>query len=75
MQAVRTLYLRNVPDDVATRLEELAGREGLSLTAFAVRELSVTARRADNAELLADLPNTGLGVAEIVGALDDVRSD
>jgi predicted nucleic acid-binding protein len=37
---MRTLYLRNVPDDVAERLERMARREGMSLSAFATRELA-----------------------------------
>jgi plasmid stability protein len=52
---MRTLYLRNVPDDVSERLATLASREGLSVSAFAVRELTESARRADNAALLGDL--------------------
>ncbi|HNA49562.1 MAG TPA: hypothetical protein PK594_01790 [Mycobacterium sp.] len=45
---MRTLYLRNVPDEVGAQLDELARREGLSLSAFAVRELAAVARRAEN---------------------------
>ncbi|MGH9030645.1 MAG: MobF family relaxase, partial [Acidimicrobiia bacterium] len=41
--------LRGVPDDVGRRLRALAAREGLSVSAFAVRELAEIARRADNA--------------------------
>ena len=33
---MRTLYLRNVPDDVSERLATLAAREGLSVSSFAV---------------------------------------
>jgi plasmid stability protein len=49
---MRTLYLRNVPDEVGERLERMAAREGLSVSALAVRELSVASRRADNPALL-----------------------
>ncbi|MHB8467933.1 MAG: FitA-like ribbon-helix-helix domain-containing protein, partial [Acidimicrobiales bacterium] len=44
-----TVYLRNVPDEVAGRLEILARQEGMSVNAFAVRELTEAAKRATNA--------------------------
>jgi hypothetical protein len=71
---VRTIYLRNVPDDVAERLERLAGRAGMSLNAFAVGELSEVSRRADNAEILFGLPNVEVETADIVAVLDDSRA-
>lgn len=61
-----TLYLRNVPDDVGERLARLAAREGISVSAFATRELAVVARRADNPALLADLPDVGVGASQVV---------
>ena len=69
MCGMRTLYLRNVPDDVAARLEALAVREGLSLSALAVRELAEAARRADNPSLLAELPDTGVSADDVVADL------
>lgn len=72
---MKTLYLRNVPDEVGERLERLAAREGLSVSAFATRELSMVARRADNPVLLADLPDLGVGAASIVGALEVGRAE
>ncbi len=66
---MRILYLRNVPDGVAERLERLAAREGLSVSAFAVRELASVAFRADNPVLLAALPNVGV---EARGVVDDI---
>ena len=66
---MRVLYLRNVPDGVAERLERLAAREGLSVSAFAVRELAWVAFRADNPALLADLPDLGVDAEAVV---DDV---
>lgn len=62
---MKTLYLRNVPDEVGEKLERLAAREGLSVSAFAVRELAVIARRADNAALLAGLPDLGIAADEV----------
>lgn len=72
---VRTLYLRNVPDEVAERLERLAAREGLSLSAFATRELAVVARRAENPALLADLPDLGVDAAAVVADVEAGRAE
>lgn len=71
---MRTLYLRNVPDDVAERIEHLAGREGLSVSAFAVRALSAVARRADNPALLGDLPDLGVEAESVVADLEAGRA-
>lgn len=71
---MRTLYLRNVPDDVGERLARLAAREGLSVSAFATRELSLIARRADNPALLAGLPDLDVDAASIVDALEGGRA-
>lgn len=68
---MRTLYLRNVPDEVGEKLERLAAREGLSLSAFATRALAAVARRADNPALLADLPDLGVDAEQVA---DDVEA-
>lgn len=70
----KTLYLRNVPDDVGRRLEALAGREGLSVSAFAVRELSEIARRADNPALLGALEDLGVSADDVVADVDEART-
>lgn len=70
-----TLYLRNVPDEVGDGLKRLADREGLSVSAFAVRELSVVARRAENPALLADLPDLGIAPDSVVSALEAGRAE
>lgn len=72
---MRTLYLRNVPDDVGERLERLAAREGISVSAFAVRELAAASRRAENPALLGELPDLGVGAASVVAALDRGRDE
>ncbi len=72
---MKTLYLRNVPDEVGERLERLAAREGLSVSAFATRELALIARRADNPALLADLPDLGVDAAVVVGDVGAGRSE
>lgn len=69
-----TLYLRNVPEDVTERLALLAAREGLSVSAFAVRELSAAARRADNPALLGALPDLGIAAGDVVADLEAGRA-
>ena len=66
---MRSLYVRNVPEEVSERLAKLAAREGLSVSAFAVRELAVIARRADNPALLGDLPDLGVDAGAVVAVL------
>jgi hypothetical protein len=71
---MKTLYLRNVPDDVSERLAKLASREGLTVSAFAVRELTESARRADNAALLGDLPDLDVPADELIADLESGRA-
>ncbi len=71
---MRTLYLRNVPVEVGERLERLAAREGLSVSAYAVRELAAIARRADNPRLLGELPDVGVGAEAVVESIEAERS-
>jgi hypothetical protein len=66
---VKTLYLRNVPDEVVDRLEWLADRDATSVSALAVRELAQVSRRADNLALLDALPDLGVEAEEVVAAL------
>lgn len=72
---MRTLYLRNVPDDVVERLERLAARDGTSVGAVAIRELADVSRRADNPGLLGALPDLGLDPLTILEDLDAGRVD
>ena len=69
------MYLRNVPDEVVTRLERLAAREGISVAALAVRELGEVSRRADNPSLLGVLPDVGVELSELLADLDAGRPD
>lgn len=71
---MRTLYLRNVPDDVVQRLERLAARDATSVGAVAVRELAEVSRRADNPALLGVLPDVNIDVAAILDDLDRDRA-
>lgn len=72
---MKTLYLRNVPDDVGERLERLASREGLSVSAFATRELAMVSRRADNPALLAGLPDLGVGADHVTAHVEAGRAE
>ena len=71
---MRTLYLRNVPDDVVERLERLAARDGSSVSAVAIRELAEVSRRADNPALLGALPDLDITTETIVAELDAGRA-
>ncbi len=71
---MKTLYLRNVPDDVSERLASLAAREGLSVSSFALRELTESSRRADNAALLGGLPDLEVPVVDVIAGLEAGRS-
>ena len=71
---MKTLYLRNVPDEVATRLKTLADRAGMSVSAFAVRELSIASRRADNEAILASAPDLDISVTDILAVVKEGRA-
>jgi len=70
-----TLYLRNVPEAVVERLQRLAAREGASVNAVVVRELTELSKRADNPALLAGLPHLDVDAARIVADLEAERAE
>ncbi len=70
-----TLYLRNVPEAVVERLQRLAAREGASVNAVAVRELTELSKRVDNPALLARLPHLEVDSARIVADLEAERAE
>ncbi|WP_193044274.1 antitoxin [Mycolicibacterium baixiangningiae] len=70
---MRTLRLRNVPDDVMDRLERLAQAARTSVAAVAIRELDAATRRVDNASLVATLPDLGIRGEAIVEHVDADR--
>lgn len=72
---MRTLYLRNVPDDVVARLEILAARDATSVAAVAVRELAEVSRRADNPALLGSLAHLGISAEDLVNDVAMSRSE
>lgn len=71
---MKTLYLRNVPEDVVRRLQQLADHDGTSVGAVAVRELSDVSRRAENPALLGELPDLGVDPLAIVDGVEQVRA-
>jgi plasmid stability protein len=72
---MRTLYLRNVPDDVVARLERLAARDATSVSAVALRELTEISRRVDNPMLVDALPDLDVAPVAINEELDAERSE
>lgn len=70
---MKTLYLRNVPDEVSAGLAALAAREGLTVSSFALRELSHAARRAGNPALLGDLPDRDVSAKDVIADLEAGR--
>ncbi len=73
IRLVRTLHLRNVPDDVMDRLERLARASSTSVTAVAIRELDVATRRVDNAASVATLPDLDIPAEKMVEQLEADR--
>jgi len=71
---MKTLYLRNVPDEVVERLQRMAAIQGTSVSALAVRELAQVSRRADNPALLSVLPDLDMDVSAIVTDLERERA-
>jgi len=71
---MRTLYVRNVPDDVVERLEQLAAREGSSVNAVVVKELESLARWTQNAEVFDSRPSLGISAEDTLRALDQGRA-
>jgi hypothetical protein len=71
---MKTLYLRNVPDDVVERLERLAAVDATSVSAVAVRELADVSRRANNPALLGRLPDLQVDSSQIVAGIEDDRA-
>ncbi|WP_109473713.1 FitA-like ribbon-helix-helix domain-containing protein [Ornithinimicrobium cavernae] len=72
-----TLYVRDVPPEVAQTLKERAAAEGKSLSAYVVAELGRVAARPTNAEIVARLRqrdrSDGPSGTDIVEALRESR--
>jgi plasmid stability protein len=54
-ERMKTLQVRNVPDDLHTTLKVRAAQSGMSLSEFVLAELQRVAERPTRAELLARL--------------------
>lgn len=67
---MKTLYLRNVPDDVSAALEELASAESMSVSALAIRELAAAVAFRRNADIIWSTTEVEIGIDDIV---DEVR--
>ena len=72
---MRTIYIRNIPDDVAERLEAIAKDRRMSLSALAAETLVAASNRADNARLLAGLSSFRIDTAAIADDIDRARRD
>lgn len=72
-----TIYVRDVPADVAQTLKERAAAEGKSLSAYVVAELGRIASRPTNAEMVQRLRDLDRGEgptsSDIVQALGQSR--
>ncbi|WP_066639579.1 FitA-like ribbon-helix-helix domain-containing protein [Serinicoccus hydrothermalis] len=72
-----TLYVRDVPEDVADTLKRRAAEEGKSLSAYVVGELGRIAARPTNGEIVERLRRVdrrdGPTGAEITDALQQAR--
>jgi hypothetical protein len=72
-----TLYIRDVPEDVAETLKERAAAEGQSLSVYVGAELAKIAARPTNAQIVARLKerdrSSGPTAEEIVAAVQAVR--
>lgn len=64
-----------MPDEVAAGLEKLSTQAGLPLSTYALQELTESARRADNAELLNALASVPMDRATILEALAESRAE
>lgn len=67
------IYIRDVPDETVEQLRELARRNHTSLQALALAELSSVARRANNAKLLAALPDLDIATTTVVQSVVQER--
>ncbi|HCX85011.1 MAG TPA: antitoxin [Micrococcales bacterium] len=72
-----TLYIRDVPEEVAEALKGRAAAEGKSLSAYVAAELAKIASRPTNAELVARLRDRdrsgGPTVSDILAAVESER--
>lgn len=74
LRNMRTLYLRNVPDEVVERLESLSREAGMSVSAYAVKGLSMLSAQEHNRRVFARLqPIEGPSMDDVVQELHRSR--
>jgi len=70
---VPTLYVRDVPEDVAEELKARAAAEGVSLSAYVAAQLALIASRPTNAQVVRRLRSQnrtdGPSTAQVVAAV------
>lgn len=68
-----TLYVRDVPEDVAEELKARAAAEGVSLSAYVAAQLALIASRPTNAQVVRRLRSQnqtdGPSTAQVVAAV------
>lgn len=76
-RSMATLYIRDVPDNVAAILRDRAAAVGMSLSAYAAEQLSQVAATPSNAEIIERLRrrdrSEGPTTDEILVALNETR--
>lgn len=70
---MKTLYLRNVPEDVTEALEKIAQAESTSVNAIAVRELRAALAFRANTDLLWAQPSVDVSMDDVVAAVRSGR--
>ena len=70
---MKTLYLRNVPDEVVDALEVLARDQSMSVSALAVRELEAAVAFRLNADILYAQPDLAVELDDVVAAVRSGR--
>jgi antitoxin FitA len=74
LREVKTIQIRNVPDDVHRALRSRAAGAGVSLSDFALEELRAAAERPTIAEVLMRAGNRPGGGVTAADAVNAVRS-
>jgi plasmid stability protein len=76
LDPVKTIQIRNVPDEIHQALRSRAAAAGASLSDFALEELAIAAERPPIAEVLkraGERPGGGVTVADAVAAVRSGR--
>lgn len=72
---MKTIYIRNVPDDVVDRLTQLSHAEGMSVSAYAAKGLADLSARESNRHAFAAMTAlSDVTLEEIVGDVERSRA-